>query len=133
VFSPTKENTMSILNYLLLAVRNPQESAHLYTQILGATPVQSSESFVLYALPTGLKVGLWAASDMTPAPTAAGGVEISFSEPDKDAVRATHAAWKQLGLPIAQEPTDMDFGFTFVAVDPDGHRLRVFTLSENPR
>ena len=23
-------------------------------------------------------------------------------------------------------PTAMDFGFTFVALDPDGHRLRVF-------
>jgi hypothetical protein len=30
------------------------------------------------------------------------------------------------GLPIAQAPTAMDFGPTFVALDPDGHRLRVF-------
>ncbi len=29
-------------------------------------------------------------------------------------------------LPIAQPPTAMDFGLTFVALDPDGHRLRVF-------
>jgi hypothetical protein len=25
-----------------------------------------------------------------------------------------------------QSPIAMDFGFTFTAVDPDGHRLRVF-------
>ena len=30
------------------------------------------------------------------------------------------------GLPIAQAPTDMDFGRTFVAFDLDGHRPRVF-------
>jgi predicted enzyme related to lactoylglutathione lyase len=27
---------------------------------------------------------------------------------------------------VAQPPTRMDFGFTFLALDPDGHRLRVF-------
>ena len=27
---------------------------------------------------------------------------------------------------ILQEPVQMDFGHTFVASDPDGHRLRVF-------
>ena len=38
----------------------------------------------------------------------------------------TFADWKQRGLPILQEPVQMDFGHTFVAADPDGHRLRVF-------
>ena len=33
---------------------------------------------------------------------------------------------QQLGLKVIQEPTDMDFGFTFVVEDPDGHRLRPF-------
>ena len=42
------------------------------------------------------------------------------------AVDATHADWKERGLPILQSPTEMDFGRTFVAGDPDGHRLRVF-------
>ncbi|WP_374468302.1 hypothetical protein [Ferrovibrio sp.] len=27
---------------------------------------------------------------------------------------------------ILQPPTAMDFGYTFLAADPDGHRLRVF-------
>jgi hypothetical protein len=42
------------------------------------------------------------------------------------AVDATFADWSGRGLPIAQKPTGMDFGYTFVALDPDGHRLRVF-------
>ena len=45
---------------------------------------------------------------------------------DAEAVARTHADWKSRGLPIAQAPTAMDFGHTFVALDPDGHRLRVF-------
>jgi predicted enzyme related to lactoylglutathione lyase len=28
-----------------------------------------------------------------------------------------------------QQPTDIDFGRTFVGLDPDGHRLRVFSAS----
>ena len=42
------------------------------------------------------------------------------------AVRACHARWQGLGVPVIQAPTEMDFGLTFTALDPDGHRLRVF-------
>jgi catechol 2,3-dioxygenase-like lactoylglutathione lyase family enzyme len=124
---------MPNVDYVLLAVKDPQRSAKLYDQLLGTEPVESSPGFVLYRLPTGLKVGLWAAHDMQPAPKPAGGVELSFSLPDEASVQRTFAAWKALGLEVVQEPTRMDFGFTFVAADPDGHRLRPFVLAENPR
>ena len=124
---------MKTLNYLLLAVKNPSESARLYTRILECSPVEESETFVLYVLPSGLKVGLWVASEMQPAPNSPGGVEISFSETSKDSVLATYAAWRELGLKVLQEPTQMDFGFTFVVADADGHRLRSFVLADNPR
>jgi hypothetical protein len=41
-------------------------------------------------------------------------------------VRSAHADWIACGLRIVQEPVDLDFGYTFTALDPDGHRLRVF-------
>jgi len=124
---------MSNLNYLLLAVRSPRESAELYTRVLGAKPVENQETFVLYVLPNGLKVGLWRSDDMKPAPRPAGGVEVSFTEDSRDAVLDTYKRWKEWGLRIVQEPTDMDFGFTFVAEDRDGHRLRPFVLADKPR
>lgn len=120
-------------SYVLLAVKDPLASASIYDAILAATPVQRTETFVLYALPGGLKVGLWAASDVKPAPRPAGGVELSFSLPDRTSVRETYEAWKRLGLHVVQEPTDMDFGFTCVLADPDGHRLRPFVLGDSPR
>jgi catechol 2,3-dioxygenase-like lactoylglutathione lyase family enzyme len=120
-------------DYLLLSVHSPRESAKLYTTILGCSPVEDAESFVLYALPGGLKIGLWAAHEVAPTPRAPGGVEISFSEKSRENVLATCEAWRALGLRIVQEPCDMDFGFTFVAEDPDGHRLRPFVLAINPR
>ncbi|MBZ5712764.1 VOC family protein [Nannocystis pusilla] len=124
---------MRTLNYLLLAVRDPLQSAELYSQLLGREPVERSKTFVLYVLPTGLKIGLWSASDMTPPPKSAGGVEISLTEASKEAVRATYAEWTKLGLKVVQEPTEMDFGFTFVVEDPDGHRLRPFVPADRPR
>ena len=42
------------------------------------------------------------------------------------AVEARYAQWRARGVTIAQAPTRMDFGFTFLALDPDGHRIRVF-------
>lgn len=124
---------MRKLNYLLLAVKNPPESAALYTRILGCEPVENAPTFVLYVLPTGLKIGLWIASEIVPAPASPGGVELSFSEESEDAVRNTYEEWKKLGLKVLQEPTHMDFGFTFVVQDPDGHRLRPFVLADKPR
>lgn len=124
---------MRILNYLLLPVRNPRESVKLYRQLLGCEPVENSETFALFVLPSGLKVGLWLASDMEPKPATPGGMEIAFVEESREAVLRTFEEWKSLGLEVLQEPTDMPFGFTFVVRDADGHRLRPFVLAAKPR
>ena len=124
---------MRTLNYLLLAVANPAKSAALYTKLLGVEPVENSPTLVLYVLPNGIKIGIWIASEIEPTAKPAGGVEISFTEDSKDAVRATYDAWKAAGAKIVQEPTEMDFGFTFVAEDLDGNRLRPFALADRPR
>jgi len=123
---------MRTLNYLLLAVADPAKSAMLYTKLLGVEPVENSPTFVLYVLPNGVKIGLWIKDEIQPGPKAAGGVEISFTEDSKDALLATYDAWKSL-TKVVQEPTQMDFGFTFVVEDLDGHRLRPFVLGDRPR
>ena len=123
---------MRTLNYLLLAVAEPASSAAFYSDLLRIEPVENSPTFVLFVLPNGMKLGLWMASEIDPAPRAAGGVEVTFSEVDRAGVEASYKDWSRKAR-ILQEPTDMDFGFTFVAEDPDGHRLRVFTPAANPR
>jgi len=117
---------MRSLDYILLAVRDPLASGELYAKILGTEPVEASPGFVLFVTGNGGKLGLWLANEIEPKAKPAGGIEISFTEPEKAALLATHAAWKALGLTILQPPTDMDFGFTFTAEDSDGHRLRPF-------
>ena len=124
---------MRTLNYILLAVADPARSAAFYSSLLGIKPVENSPTFVLYVLPNGIKLGLWIRDEIEPAPRAAGGVEVTFSENDDAAVTATFADWSAKGAKILQSPTRMDFGFTFAAEDPDGHRLRVFARADNPR
>ena len=114
-------------NFVLLYVDRPVVSAGFYADLLGRPPVESSPTFAMFEMAPGVNLGLWGRHGVEP-PAAAGpgGSEIAFALPDADAVRAAHEDWRGRGLEIAQAPTEMDFGYTFVALDPDGHRLRVF-------
>lgn len=114
-------------NFVILYVKDPSASAAFYADVLGRTPVEASPTFVMFSLSSGVMLGLWLRDNVAPAVTAPpGSAELAITVADADAVRATHADWSRRKLPIAQPPTAMDFGFTFVALDPDGHRLRVF-------
>jgi predicted enzyme related to lactoylglutathione lyase len=117
---------MSDPTFVLLYVNDPTASAAFYATLLGHPPVESSPTFVMFALRSGVMLGLWTRHEVTPAATPPGGAELAFTVEDAAAVTATHAEWAGRGLVIAQAPTRLDFGFTFVALDPDGHRLRVF-------
>ncbi len=114
-------------NFVLLYVDRPVVSAGFYADLLGREPVEASPSFAMFQMSAGVMLGLWGRHGVEPAPSAGpGGSEIAFTLPDAAAVRALHEDWRDRGLEIAQPPTAMDFGYTFVALDPDGHRLRVF-------
>lgn len=118
---------MSDPNFVLLYVADPTRSASFYADLLGKPPLEASPTFAMFALQAGLHLGVWAAHTVQPAATATGGGgELAVAVGDSDTVRALHRDWAAKGLTIAQAPTAMDFGFTFVALDPDGHRLRVF-------
>ncbi len=121
---------MSLPNFILAYVKSAPESAALYGKVLGVEPVESSPNFVMFAFPNGMKLGLWGKNDVQPPATPAGGVELGFPVENDDEVRSKAKMWKALGLAIIQEPTKMDFGFTFTAADPDGHRLRVFAPAQ---
>jgi predicted enzyme related to lactoylglutathione lyase len=117
-------------NFVLLYVDNPPSSAMFYADLLGKQPVESSPTFAMFALGSGVMLGLWSRETVEPAVTsAAGSGELAIAVVDRDAVETMHTDWTRRGLKIAQEPTDMDFGRTFVALDPDGHRVRVFAPS----
>ena len=117
---------MSDPSFVLLYVADPTKSAAFYGRLLGREPVEASPNFVMFALESGVMLGLWAKHEASPPATAPGGAEIAFTVGGRGEVDTTFAEWKERGLAIAQPPTKLDFGYTFVALDPDGHRLRVF-------
>ena len=118
---------MPNFSFVLLYVENPPASAAFYADLLGRPAIESSLTFAMLPLSDGVMLGLWSRKAVEPAAAGqAGAGEIAFTVADAGAVEATFIDWKQRGLKIIQQPVEMDFGHTFVAADPDGHRLRVF-------
>ena len=116
-------------HFLLRHVASPAASEAFYTGLLGHPPVESSPSFVMFALSDGLMLGLWARDWVVPTTAAGGGGgggELAFPVEGRAEVDARHAAWSARGVTVLQSPIDLDFGRSFVAADPDGHWLRVF-------
>lgn len=117
------------LGFTLLFVANPQKSGLFYQELLGIKPVEESPTFVIFGLENGVMLGLWSKYTAEPQVHALPGAsEICFPTQDVDALYAEISTKHHT---IAQKPTDMDFGRTFVVLDPDGHRIRAYKLFEN--
>ncbi len=112
---------------ILFYVVDPKASAEFYTRILGAGPLEASPGFAMFKLNDGTMLGLWNKDGVEPRPDQlAGASELGFHVANDDEVNSLHDRWKAEGTEIIQLPVKMDFGYTFTARDPDGHRLRVF-------
>ena len=110
----------------ILYVANPAASIAFYSALFGIQPVESSENFAMFKTP-GIGIAIWRASAVEPAVSATPGAsELVIMSPDAD---AAHAEWQSRGIRIIAAPFDAGFGRSFMAADPDGHRLRVLTPS----
>ena len=117
---------MPNVSFILVYVDDVARSEAFYAAILGRSAVESSPAFAMLPAAPGLMLGLWKRDGVAPPATAAGGGEIAFTAETDSEVDALCAAWRASGVTIAQDPARMDFGYTFVGLDPDGQRLRVF-------
>lgn len=112
---------------MLFYVRDPLASAAFYERVLQSQPVDASPGFAMFKLNDGTMLGLWNSEGVQPRPVAAAGAsELGFHVASEADVDAFHHRLKHDDVEIVQPPTRMDFGYTFTAIDPDGHRLRVF-------
>ena len=113
-------------NLLLLYVKNPMESAVLYEKIFKIKPVASYPSYVAFSFANGFNFSLWSTQAQNFVSGGSGHrCELAFMVPNEDEVGALRNAWKELGVQIEQDLHEAVFGLTFVALDPDGHRIRV--------
>ena len=69
-------------NFILLHVNDATASAAFYTSLLGRKPVEAAPTFAMFALESGVMLGLWTKSGVEPAATTPGGSELGFSVSD---------------------------------------------------
>lgn len=118
---------MTATVFAILYVTDVRRSAQFYADRLGLPVLEESPGFAMLALPGGAMLGLWITGGVQPAVTVApGGSELALTLPDAATLHARHQDWVNAGVPILSAPLAMDFGTSFTAADPDGHRLRLF-------
>ncbi|MDO9417649.1 VOC family protein [Pararhizobium sp.] len=113
-------------NLIILYVEDTIASAAFYRKLLGIEPHAEFPGYSSFQMDTGLTLGLLAKTSTAVVPSAAGDrTELAFMVKADDDVTAQYEDWKTKGLTIVQDLTRFEFGPSFVALDPDGHRLRV--------
>lgn len=74
-------------------------------------------------------LGLWKKADVEPAAShATGASEISINFDNKARVDEMHQDWNEFCVKVTLAPKQAGFEYSFVAEDPDGHRIRVMTM-----
>ncbi|TFF27329.1 drug:proton antiporter [Jiella endophytica] len=119
--------------YTLLYTDDVTRNAAKLERFFGFAPVEYTPGFALFFFGEG-KLGLWKIDAVEPrAKTRPGACEFALSlEGGPAAVDAAAARAFDAQLTILQEPTQMDFGYTFVAALGDGNRIRAFARSASP-
>ena len=117
---------MPDVSFVLLYVEDVSRSEAFYASILGRGAIESSPTFAMLPAAPGLRLGLWRRDGVKPPAGRGVGGELAFTAKNEAEVDALCADWRARGVEIAQPPTSMDFGYTFLALDPDGQRVRVF-------
>ncbi|ARM35232.1 drug:proton antiporter [Legionella longbeachae] len=115
-------------NLVLFYVRNLEGSTNFYSELLNTHPIHTESDYVMFLLKSGLRLGLWSQSVVEPQPTLlGGGSELAFLVDSEPTVDKLFGYYQHKDFTIIQQPTHMDFGYTFVTCDPDGHRIRFFS------
>lgn len=122
---------MTTFNFVLLYVTDTKKSADFYADRFGLPIIDLAPTFAMLKLREGVMLGLWRHDGVEPsAKVTPGGSEIAFIVDDAAALDVRCAEWKAGGVTILQDPTEMDFGRTFTAADPDGHRIRMYVSAQ---
>ena len=124
---------MVAFKLIVLFVNDLAKSKRFYQQLLHTDPRDLSPTFAWFPLESGAQLELWQRDHVEPSSSApAGAVELVIPMTDAESLQQLFQEWEAQDVSFAQRPTTMVFGPTFVAVDPDGHRLRVVVEPKRP-
>lgn len=116
---------------IVLYVDNLLVSSAFYQDLLGIKPEEDSPTFHSFKLSNGMGLGLKAKHSVEPPVEEHGGGELAFTLDNNKEVDALFVEWQKKEMRICQPPTAVPYGYTFLALDPDGNRLRVVSLRKS--
>lgn len=119
-------------NVIVLYVDELAITSQFYQDLLGIKPIEASITFHSFTLSNGMSLALKARHSVVPFTEAkSGNGELAFTLDNNKKVDELFAEWQSKGISIIFPPTQIPFGYTFVALDPDGYRLRVAFLEKS--
>lgn len=108
-------------------VEDIEASKSFYAKVFDAKSNVLSPTFVFIPLLSNLSLGLKQLDQtVPPANKSGGGTELSLIVENETELNQLYQEWKSKEVRFSQQPTELVFGKTFVAQDPDEHRIRVF-------
>lgn len=118
---------------VVLYVDNLAISSQFYQDLLKIKPVEASPTFHTFTFSNGINLGLKAKHSVEPPAheNGEGNGELAFTLDNRKKVDELFSKWQHNGINIIQTPTIVTYGYTFVALDPDGNRLRVVSLGQS--
>lgn len=119
---------MFTIDSFVLYVENITHSMDFYAKAFDCEPKLLSPTFAALDFASNVKITLKQADSLTPkSDIKGGGTELSMPVSDKATFDKLYNDWKEKGIRFEQEPETSVFGVNLVAIDPDGHRIRIFT------
>ncbi|PJD92942.1 MAG: hypothetical protein CK424_05085 [Legionella sp.] len=119
-------------NVIVLYVDDMAITSQFYQDLLGIKPIDASIDFHSFILSNGMNLALKAKHSVVPQTEVKGGNgELAFALDDHKKVDELFATCQAKGISIIFPTSQVPFGYTFVALDPDGHRLRVVSLGQS--
>lgn len=116
-------------NAIVLYVEDLVIASSFYQDLLGLTPKEQSPTFHGFTLSNGMGIGLKVRRTVMPSATHENGAgELAFTVANRKTVDELFIQWQAKQLTILCSPNQLPYGYTFVALDPDGNRLRVVAL-----
>ena len=116
-------------NAVVLYANNLPLTSNFYKELLGITPEEASPTFHSFQLSNGMSLALKALHSVEPPAAGNNGHgELAFTVENYNTVDALFLAWQAKAIDIISPPNKVPYGYTFLAADPDGNRLRIVAL-----
>jgi predicted enzyme related to lactoylglutathione lyase len=116
-------------NAFILYVDNLVSSTQFYEDLLGIKSEQMSPTFSQFSLTPQMGLGLKSRQAVQPPTEKTGGGELAFVVDHNHKVDDLFQEWQKKDIEMIHVPTIMPFGYSFMAIDPNGNRLRVVSLN----